>query len=164
LRIMVEEIISHEETGNQMPDIAHIRHLYREAFGKMPISASMHPTDGDYVGITEFLRQAFSHTLLIDYFGALPRQDNLRILVVPGCIGCEAASFAMLAKEKGLYGKHDRIDIHALDISEKFTTIAESGCYPEAVVEDVRKKQACYSLDLTRYFNHLVQEEPQPGE
>jgi hypothetical protein len=141
-------------------DFTHIKKLYEEAgiFDGSGIPSN-YPRDGDFAGPTLYLRYPRQQIALIDYLCALPRQDDMRILVVPGSIGCEAGTLAMLAEQKELFEKHDRIEIHSLDISELFTAIAATGCYPEYALPVIEDLAVRHSISLAPYFNLFAQDE-----
>jgi hypothetical protein len=80
--------------------------------------------------MTRFLRRKAFQNQLIQYFNRVPPQEGLDILVTAGSIGCEAVTLAALAYDARLPERHGRVTVHSVDLSEKFTAIAQEGVYP----------------------------------
>jgi len=101
-----------------------------------------------YSGQTAFYRNPNAQHAIINW--TKNKTGKRRILILPGSIGCEAYTFAMIAANEGL--SQNELEIHSLDISDEFTRVAKSGIYPA---------QALLGLpqSLTQYFSECSNED-----
>lgn len=74
-------------------------------------------------------------------------EGDIRILVIPGSIGCEAYTLAMIADRYGLYNQGRSIEIHSLELRDDFTRTARFGHYPGSLMPPKRVPDylACFN-------------------
>jgi hypothetical protein len=104
----------------------------------------MKPQDGNLCGQTGFYRYPHFQPKLIDALYDLPPQDEIRILIVPGSIGCEAVTLGILADRKKLTDKHKSLVIHSVDLSKEFTEVAVRGLYSPDAIKHLPRELLAY--------------------
>lgn len=93
------------------------------------------------VGTTQFMRYPAFLSRLAEHINTADKP--MRVLVVPGSVGCEAYTLAMLLHN--LSDGKTQASIDTFDMSPSFSDIAENGLYPSLVLRAL-------APDLQRHF------------
>lgn len=108
------------------------------------------------LGLTYFFRYSGQEET-IQHLASRVKGD-LRILVVPGSVGCEAYTLAMIADKHGAYQNGRNIEIHSLELVDDFTRAARYGRYPKGTLPLSRV------ADYAGYFNDAASFRPLTAE
>ena len=92
-------------------------------------------------GSTGFFRDAEFQTKMISELLNRSGDSPVRILVVPGSIGCEALTLSMIAHK---IDPNRDVQIDTFDVSDLYTDVAELAVYPEGFVKNVPDEYSEY--------------------
>lgn len=98
-------------------------------------------------GQTGFFRYRKLMQRIIRHYLDKPAYTPLRFLFAPCSIGCEPYSFAAMADREGLFRRHPRTHIDALDICPNFIDFARHGHYPASLLSPLRFDEAASVLE-----------------
>ncbi len=133
----------HDSTAAQRVEIADgiVMEPRSDDWAQFPFFDSVHIGVGgqrhDLNGQTGFFRYKRTMERVIRHFMNQPRDLPLRFLFAPCSIGCEPYSFAAMAAKAGLFARHPRLQLDALDISPAFIAFAREGRYPLSMLRSL---------------------------